>query len=469
MLSPPPAAVPRVLVVDDDPGVRKFVVALLESGGCAVTEAADGEEGLAHLLAAEFDAAVIDLLMPKLDGLGLLAAVRDRGLTVGAILLTGGGDVGQAVEGMKLGAFEYVAKPVDPRHLQWTVVRAAEATHSRRRERVLAKAAADWEVTFDACPDVLVVVDAADRVVRANRAAGDLAAASQDELQGRRLAEFFPAVAVAADTPKALDGGLEVFDAAHGRHLLVSVRPIPPAAASPGAVVIARDVSEVVRGKETQTRLLRQLFTAQEDERRRVARELHDGPGQILASLLVGLTIAADRVGAADHPDKLRELARMAAEAADETRRLAHGLRPSVLDDFGLEAALRRLTDDFRKTHGVRITLDTAAAPTDRLPPEVESVAYRIAQEALANVARHAAASAVTVRLEGGEGRLRLSVSDDGRGFDPPRHAADPPPGLGLSGMRERVLTVGGWVEVVSRPGGGTTVDVHMPTVGGGA
>lgn len=458
---PPPDSAPaRVLVVDDDAVVREFVALTLTTAGYMVTTAPEVDAAVAQLATHEFEVALVDIDIPGRSGLELLSEIHERGWSVSTVLLTGTTDVRVAVEGMKRGALDFLAKPAHPHLIRWTVARAAELVRSRRRERLLEQVASDWVATFDACPDVMLVLDATDHVVRANRAAGELFDRPRTDLSGRPLGAVSDVVAVAVTTGRQADDGRGVpaYASTRDTHLLVTVHPVRGAI---GSVVVARDVSEAVRTKDTQNRLHRQLLTAQEDERRRFAQELHDGIGQVLSSLTVGLTLAADRPEECGRQDDLRHLARLASEASQETRRLARGLRPSVLDDLGLEAALKRLTHDFTRAHGVRVELMVVERSSQRPPSEVESAAYRIAQEALTNVARHAAARSVDVVLDAGGGELRLSIVDDGVGFDP---AAKSEGGCGLSGMRERVGLLGGQIRINSEPGRGTAIDAMLPT-----
>ncbi len=231
-----------------------------------------------------------------------------------------------------------------------------------------------------------------------------------------------------------------------------------PDTGRPFVVVAHEDVSARVRAEQERGRLVRELLTVQEDERGRLARELHDGLGQALTSLRYGLHALAagppeDVAAAADR------LAGFAADAQAEVRVLAQGLRPTVLDDLGLVAAVERLADTVGRPGGLNVQV--VAPPAAGRPPKlVEAAVYRIVQEALANVVRHAAAGTVDVILEVGPDRVRAVVEDDGVGFD--THAP-PAGGSGLAGMRERAGLFGGEVSVTSRPGGGTTVDAGIP------
>ena len=232
-----------------------------------------------------------------------------------------------------------------------------------------------------------------------------------------------------------------------------------------------------IREKTDQTeRLAAQVIMAQEEERRRVARELHDEAGQALTALIIGLErglASMPEVYAADLPIQPRQLISnlrdLAAQTLDEVRKLALELRPSVLDDLGLVAALRQYVRSTEERSGVtaQLTLVGWDAAEARLPPEVETALFRIAQEALTNIIRHAQASVVQVRLRREPAAVSLEVRDDGVGLK-----AAPPPTtitseagehLGMFGMRERARLLRGEFHVRPVSPRGTLVQVTIP------
>ena len=238
-----------------------------------------------------------------------------------------------------------------------------------------------------------------------------------------------------------------------------------------GQVAVAFDnmARELRERDEERSQLLGRVLTAQEDERRRISRELHDETGQALTSLLLGLTHLEQSVAEEDARALLAELRVMTAEAMDLTRNLAGELRPSSLDDLGLEAALSRYVADYGKKHRIDTDFHANGFAGSRLAPETETALYRIVQEALTNVARHAGASSVNVLLERRNGRAVLVVEDDGRGFDVSgvRGSGARSGKLGLLGMEERATLVGGTLAIESRPGSGTALFVEVPVNGG--
>jgi signal transduction histidine kinase len=227
-----------------------------------------------------------------------------------------------------------------------------------------------------------------------------------------------------------------------------------------------------IRDKTEQAeRLAAQVIMAQEDERRRVARELHDEAGQALTAVIIGLErglASMPETYAADLPVQPRQLISnlrdLAAQTLDEVRKLALELRPSVLDDLGLVAALRQYVRSTEERSGVSMQLTVVGweDPAERLPPEVETALFRITQEALTNALRHAQASSVEVRLRRVAGAVSLEVRDDGLGLGavPAQDAGEH---LGMFGMRERARLLGGDFLASPVSPRGTLVQVRMP------
>ena len=203
---------------------------------------------------------------------------------------------------------------------------------------------------------------------------------------------------------------------------------------------------------------LRRVVSAQELERRRLARELHDETGQALTSILLGLKTLED-VGSekelAESTSRLRELV---VTTLQDVRRLAVELRPTALDDFGLVPALERLVETFREQTGIEVDLEPRLGG-ERLPSDVETTLYRITQEALTNVVKHAHARHVSIVLTRRDGSVSAVIEDDGQGFA----EGGSGDGLGLLGMSERVALVDGRLSVESSPGAGTTLSIEVP------
>jgi two-component system sensor histidine kinase UhpB len=222
--------------------------------------------------------------------------------------------------------------------------------------------------------------------------------------------------------------------------------------------MLDRTAAQRQRLREVNMRAL----AAAEEERKRIARELHDGTAQSLAALRVRLRLARS---APDHDVRdalLEEIADEIGAAIEEVRRMARGLRPPALDMLGLAPAIESHARSAAEAGGLRLELSLQAGER-ALEPEAELAVYRIVQEALSNVVRHAGAETVSVALTRTNGEMEVVVQDDGRGFllEQTRHAAGR--GLGLFGMQERASYVGGTVDIASSPGRGTRIRVRIP------
>ena len=218
---------------------------------------------------------------------------------------------------------------------------------------------------------------------------------------------------------------------------------------------IAVDLSERVSRDA-----VRRVVEAQELERARLARELHDETDQALTSILLGLK-PLEQAAESDHArEAVAAVRELVVSTLQNVRRLAVELRPSALDDFGLVPAVERLTSTFRDQSGLTVDLE-AQLGEERLARDAETTLYRVIQEALTNIAKHAGAGRVSILLQRKDGAVVAVVEDDGSGFDPSATGSD---SLGLAGMRERLSLAGGRLQVESRPGSGTTVVAEVPS-----
>jgi signal transduction histidine kinase len=208
--------------------------------------------------------------------------------------------------------------------------------------------------------------------------------------------------------------------------------------------------------------LIERVILAQEEERKRIARELHDETSQALTSLKVGLRTLQDQCFNAEVQKRAEELRELAATTLDSVHDLTLRLRPSILDDLGLVAALKHHVDEYRQRYVTPVDFAARGLGEDRLPGTIETALYRIVQESLTNVARYADASSVSVLIERRDHRVNAIVEDDGCGFEPPQ-VLSPSDCLGLYGMQERVALLGGTFTVESQPGAGTSIHVKIP------
>ena len=230
----------------------------------------------------------------------------------------------------------------------------------------------------------------------------------------------------------------------------------------PARLALVNDVTERKQMEYMRSSLLSKIIAAQEDERRHIARELHDEVGQSLTALLVGLRAMEREMRQWQMDDRASGLSKIAEQTLNDVQRLAMGLRPSVLDDVGLEAALTHYAEEFSRIHGIQTDIKMLSGR--RLPYPVETTLYRLVQEALTNVAKHAGAQHASVSVVNMVESVQVVIEDNGHGFDaesmlkrqPIRH-------LGLHGMRERVALLEGHITIDSKPGAGTSISVVIP------
>jgi PAS domain S-box-containing protein len=222
--------------------------------------------------------------------------------------------------------------------------------------------------------------------------------------------------------------------------------------------------AEIKQAEAMRRLLLERTLSAQEEERRRIARELHDEAGQLLTALLVGLRTLEDARKLAEVKEQGQRLREITAQAMDEVGRLARGLHPTALDDHGLEVALSRYAAEYTKTHKIAVDLKLNKLDSSNLPSGVQIALYRILQEALTNVARHSGAKAVSIRLARLAAAVEVVVIDDGCGFDA-KSVAVSSHRLGIQSMRERAAMLGGSISFIPQRRG-TKILVQVPLAG---
>jgi PAS domain S-box-containing protein len=228
---------------------------------------------------------------------------------------------------------------------------------------------------------------------------------------------------------------------------------------------LKEEMIERERAERARTELLSRLVFAQEDERKRIAREMHDQFGEQLTALGLGISALRDSCGTDQQLGPMvAALEKVAQQLDRDVDHLVWELRPTALDDLGLRAALANYVQDWSVRAGVRADLHTTGLSADRLTSEVETTLYRIAQEALNNIAKHARAENVDVILERRPDQVSLIIEDDGVGFEQ-GNGSSPHQGFGLLGMQERAALVGATVQIESAAGEGTTIIVRMPVV----
>jgi PAS domain S-box-containing protein len=328
-------------------------------------------------------------------------------------------------------------------------------------------------LVFETISEAVVVLDPLRRVVDANPPAERLLGLPLAEAVGHPLAELLPEAAEAVRDPTATGNGLpeELVVTREGttRRYEPTVVAMPDRQGPPiGWLMVLRDVTDhhrtlrSLRQLDEQRRsLLERVVTNQEEERRQVAGDIHDDAIQAMVAVSLQLQALGGRLRDPRSTELLERLAATATESVGRLRQLVFELRPPLLDEVGLAAAIGQYARRAGELAGFVAQVSDQSA--GELPGELRVVAYRIVQEALANVRAHARAGRVAVRLEEVEGGLLARVSDDGIGFLPGLVERRPAGHLGLISMREQAAMAGGWCRVASAPGMGTTVELWLP------
>ena len=330
---------------------------------------------------------------------------------------------------------------------------------------------------FETSSDAIFVCSSAGRIISANRACEQLTGYSNEELQNADIYNLFCAEGL--EEVKQLISGKSKEDTQgedvelglirkDGTEAFVELKvsPLLRADESVGMQAIVRDITEERRLRQNMQYYITQITRAQEDERLRISRELHDDTAQVLVGLSRGLDSLISGKSKLPKPaiERLDKLHEMTDSALKDVRRFSQDLRPSVLDDLGLVPALEWLATDIEKQGGVT-TEFSITGNQRRLQPESELAIFRIAQEALSNVRKHSQASTVEMAIDFSDDAVTLIITDNGQGFYVPQRTSDLVlyEKLGIIGMRERARLVGGTLIVQSDIGAGTTVTLRVP------
>lgn len=216
--------------------------------------------------------------------------------------------------------------------------------------------------------------------------------------------------------------------------------------------------------KKLQSILLNKTINIQEEERKKISRELHDETSQALTSIIVGLRVLAERAKSAEDCKNILRMRDVALQTLEAVHNLAVELRPVLLDDLGLVAAIQRYIENYIRQYGIKINVNFGNLSRERFTPEVEITLYRLVQEALTNIARHAKATEVSITFCKQRAKLFLNICDNGVGFDYANRSANKGSiGLGIYGMKERIALLSGEFEIHSKIGHGTEINVEIP------
>jgi PAS domain S-box-containing protein len=466
----------RILMVDDNLPFLELYSESLRDAGYEVLTATNGSQALRLIRNEVPDLVVLDVVLPGLSGIEICRKIRaDPNLRDLFVVLISGQAVSaeQTVDGLAIGADEYLFKP-----LSLSEFKARIRTLVRLTETAAALRASEqhYRGLVEILPDAVALIDRRFQLLGVNeRAAAMLGYANASELLGKNAIELIHATdrdrfrADMAALKTAVASVEYVLLRKDGKGIPVEMSFALSKSASAenlGWITVARDVSERKRVEEELRRLPRRISEAQEAERLRVARELHDGVNQVIASAAMRLRRVQDMVSR-QNPAASELLSRshkLLVQALEENRRIARNLRPTDLDELGLGAACRNICKEVQTRTGLTVNCQFTRF-SKPLPPEVDLGLFRVVQEALNNVEKHARAKTVHLRIASDGEAVTLKIRDDGKGFDAAalEEGKVDSRGIGLSSLRERAAALGGTCELKSKPGKGTAITVRVP------
>ena len=464
-----------ILNVDDTEAQRYATSRILKHAGFDVVEADTGQKALECILERP-DLVILDVNLPDMSGYEVCRQIRldELSARVPVLHLSATLVSTQAkVAGLEGGADAYLVQPVEPEELLATV---RALLRVRKAEETLWQSEQQYRLFFEANPLACWIFDGATgSILAVNEAAVQMYGYSRPEFMTMTVGDISRN---GAGNKVPMEGPMSsVHQAMRGQHrtksgdlLDVEVLWSPLQIAGKKArLAIVQDITEkrkreqAQREEEVRRLLLHRVLQAQEEERRRVARELHDEAGQLMTSLLVGLRSIDDAKRLAQVKEHAKRLRKITSDTITELSRMARGLHSGILEDLGLEEALRKVVDDYAAVHKVQVKFDFGRPDFVTQENSFQLGVFRIVQEALTNIARHSRAKGVTIKFAWNKADLILSIADDGQGFEIADVTRHPSRHLGIEVMRQRATMLGGTLEIDSRRERGTRILVKVP------
>jgi PAS domain S-box-containing protein len=475
----PPDQCMRALILEDDPYDAELLVATLRRAAPSLKVEILASAALfwQRLEEADFDIVLADYNLGGWTAIDALEMLRQSAKDIPLVVVTGALGDDAAVECVRQGAADYVLKDRlerVPIAVDRALRRKAYRDEVTRQQEQIRRAKEEWESTFNTVPDPVLVLDDQFHIRYANRAMARLVGVEPAQLIDKPCSEVVHGLSQRhPDCP----GTAMLAAGEEQRADLVETRlgKIFAATASPlfdsegkmrGCVEVLHDITDRQQAEDSLRRLSAELLRAQDVERRRIARELHDSTAQTLAALAMNLARMNLGADALDPQSReiISESIQLANRCMEEIRDFSYLLHPPMLDEYGLDSALQWYAEGFTRRTGIQVDLDL---PDDlpRLPGDAETALFRVVQEGLANVQRHSGSRVAKIRIVQEPDTLIVEVADQGHGF--PTGAQEIGQarrriGLGLMGMKERIRHLGGRLETKS-DSRGTTLKVSLP------
>lgn len=498
----PQAPSGTILVVDDTPAYVRILTQLLERHGYRV-HPADGAEPALRIAAADLpDLILLDVKMPGMSGYAMCERLKadERTRDIPVIFISGAGQVDDKVQAFACGGVDYITKPFHDGEvlarvqthmaLRGLQKRLEERVRERTAELLAANARLSEEIVerrrteekfrgvLESAPEAIMIIDERREIVLVNSQSEALFGYRRNELLGRDVEMLLPERFRGAHRKQTINylarprrrpmgNGRALFGLCKdGREFPAEISLSPLGNGEDLSVICSiRDVSERVRveqeivdSRERLRELAAHRDAVREEERKRIAREIHDELGSLLTALKMDISLLRIKIDeGADIRSRIEQMRDLVEQTIRMVRQVATQLRPTALN-LGIVPALEWLLEDFGRRTGIACMFD---ADDEIEMDEAQATAiFRIVQESLTNVARHAAASEVEVRLAINAESMSLTIRDNGRGFDPATTGRD---SFGLLGIRERALLLGATMAINSAPGGGTSVAIAIP------
>ncbi len=469
----------QILVIEDDAACRDIVRRILAVKRHSVVEAATAEDGLRLAKENRPDLILTDINLGDADGFSILAAVRANPslATIPVIMMTGRQEATDMRRGMDSGADDYLQKPFDTLSLIAAVEARLQKQETLRREAV--ETQARLLAMLEATPDLVGLARPDGQLAYLNQAGRALLGLNEDEPVARfSLADLvspssrdeFLEEALPQSRIRGVWSGEGFLRRLSGVEMPVSqvlVTRYTEDGRVDSLATIMRDLTDQKQAESAMSLLAGALMRSQDDERRRIGRELHDSTAQAMAALEIELSRLQRQLGAneAAPPNNLTQCVRLAKQCSQEIRTMSYLLHPPLLDEMGLVSAVRWFLDGFAQRSGIEVKFE-ASEGFDRLPEQIELTLFRVVQECLSNIHRSSGSKTASVKLVREKRSVRLEVSDEGKGI--PAEVLNEfqrsgvSTGVGLSGMRERVRQLRGTFQI--EPGSpGTRVWVMLP------